>query len=266
MFRPDPRVLDGRFANNGWLQELPKPYTKVAWDNPLLISPETATSLGLESEDMVDVVYRGRQVRMAVWVTPGHPNNAATVYLGYGRTRAGRVGDGTGFNTYGIWTSDATGHGTGAQIQKTGDSYKLSNVQSHDSMEGRDWSVKEHLPHIKDPKSVQHEHDHMQLPTLYPEYKYEGYAWGMAIDLNSCIGCNACVVACQAENNIPVVGKEQVRNGREMHWIRIDRYYAGDAGRTRTIVLPAGAVHALRERAVRTGLPGRRRRFTATKA
>jgi len=229
VFRLDPHVLDGRFANNGWLQELSRPLTKLSWDNPLLIGPAMAERLGVETEDVVEVTHDGRKISLPVWVMPGHPDGVATVHLGYGRTRAGQVGNNTGFNTFAIWTSGAPWHAAGAEIRPTGDTHPLASVQTHHSMEGRDLIRETTFAEYKaDPNSVRIPIDTMQLPTLYPEYKYEGYAWGMAIDLNACIGCNACSIACQAENNIPVVGKEQVRNSREMHWIRVDRYYAGD--------------------------------------
>ncbi len=244
IFRLDPTVLDGRFANNGWLQELPKPLTKVSWDNPLLISPRMAEAMGLQSEDMVDITYQGRKLRMAVWVMPGHADGCATVYLGYGRTRSGRVANKIGFNTYTIWTSEAPSYGGGAQLAVAGETYPLATVQTHFSMEERDLVRETTLADfIQNPGRLINKMDTMQLPTLYPEYKYEGYAWGMVIDLNSCIGCNACSIACQAENNIPIVGKEQVRNQREMHWIRVDRYYSGSLDNPEVVYQPRPCMH-----------------------
>ncbi len=244
IFRLDPTVLDGRFANNGWLQELPKPLTKVSWDNPLLISPKMAERMGIQSEDVVEISYQGRTLRVAVWVMPGHPDGAATLSLGYGRTRLGRVGNNTGFNAFSILTSDTRSYGVGAQLNATGDTFPLATVQTHFSMEGRDLVREATLENfIKNPKFALTPSDTMQLPTFYPEHKYEGYAWGMVIDLNSCIGCNACSIACQSENNIPVVGKEQVRNQREMHWIRVDRYYAGDLENPEVYFQPRPCMH-----------------------
>ncbi len=245
VFHPDPTIWDGRFANNGWLQELPKPLTKLTWDNAVLVSPATAERLGLSNEDTVELRYRGRFVRGPVWIMPGHAEGSATVYLGYGRTRAGRVGTGVGFNAYAIRTSDASSFASGLEIRRTGDRYPLASTQHHHSMEGRHLirvgTIQEYQKHPHFAQELAHEPSPDQ--TLYPEYKYEGYAWGMAIDLNACIGCNACVVACQAENNIPVVGKTEVIVGRAMHWLRIDRYYKGDLDNPETYHQPVLCMH-----------------------
>jgi Fe-S-cluster-containing dehydrogenase component len=237
VFRPDASVRDGRFANNGWLQELPRPLSKLTWDNAALMSPATAKSLGVSSEqtslgsytDVVELRYRGRTVKAPAWIVPGHPDGTVTVHLGYGRTRAGRVGTGVGFNAYALRTSDAPWFGGGLEVKKTGDRYLLACTQDHWSMEGRNPVRAGTLEEYE--KKPDYAKEQFEVPprelTLYPAYKYGGHAWGMAIDLNSCVGCNACTIACQAENNIPVVGKEQVGRGREMHWIRVDRYYSG---------------------------------------
>ena len=233
IFRPDPHIHDGRFANNGWLQELPKPLTRLTWDNAALISPATAEQLGLANEEWVELSYKGRKLPAPVWILPGHANDSVTVHLGYGRTRAGKVGDGRGFNAYSIQTVQAPWFDSGLKLQKTGRRYPLACTQHHHSMEGRNpvraGTLEEYREH---PDFVQ-EMGETPPPglTLYQEFKYEGYAWGMVIDLNACTGCNACTVACQAENNIPIVGKDQVANGREMHWIRVDRYYKGEGER-----------------------------------
>jgi MoCo/4Fe-4S cofactor protein with predicted Tat translocation signal len=228
-FAPDPAVYDGRFANVGWLQELPKPLTKLTWDNVAMIAPATAERLGVATEDVVEIRYRNRTVNAPVWVQPGHAADALTVHLGYGRTRAGRVAERAGFNAYSLRTSDAPWSAFGAELRKTGDKYRLAGTQGHHSMEGRpilragtieDFKSEPEFPHHlqeSPPRSM----------TLYPEYRYDGYKWGMSIDQTVCTGCSACVVACVAENNIPVIGKEQVLRGREMHWLRIDRYYEG---------------------------------------
>jgi molybdopterin-containing oxidoreductase family iron-sulfur binding subunit len=245
IFRPDPTIWDGRFANNGWLQELPKPLTKLTWDNAALVSPATAERLGLINEEVVELHYLERVVRAPVWIMPGHADNAVTVHLGYGRTHAGRVGTGTGFNAYALRTTDAPWFGSGLEIRKTGERYLLACTQHHHSMEGRNLvrvgTIEEYQAH---PHFV-HEMGHDPAPdvTLYPLYEYKGYAWGMAIDLNACIGCNACVLACQAENNIPIVGKTQVAIGRDMHWIRIDRYYRGDLDNPETYHQPVVCMH-----------------------
>ena len=229
VFRPDPTIWDGRFANNGWLQELPKPLTKLTWDNAALISPATADLWDLANDELVELHYRGRVVRAPVWIVPGHADYSVTVHLGYGRTRAGKVGTGIGFNAYALRSSDRPWFDFGLRVRKTGRRYPLSCTQLHHNMEGRHLVRVGTLEEFQHNPNFAHEVEHEQSPhaSLYPEHKYEGYAWGMAIDLNRCNGCNACVVACQAENNIPVVGKVEVGRGREMHWLRIDRYYGG---------------------------------------
>jgi Fe-S-cluster-containing dehydrogenase component len=241
IFRPDHGVWDGRFANNGWLQELPRPLTSLTWDNAALIAPATAARLGLAQEDVVELRYHGRVVRAPVLVMPGHPDDAVTIALGYGRTRAGRVGSNTGFNAYAIRTSDAPWFGGGLELAKTADRHPLADTAHHFGMQGRDLLRVGTLadfrqnPHFatatepaetapKPPALVPGE----DLPSLYPSHEYTGHRWGMSIDLNACIGCQACTVACQAENNIPVVGKQQVLISREMHWLKVDRYYEGD--------------------------------------
>ena len=231
VFLPDPSVYDGRFANNAWLQELPKSLTKLTWDNAALVSPATAAELNLVSGDVVDLTQGGNTISIPVWIAPGHAPKTLTVHLGYGRTRAGRVGNGTGVNVNPLRTSSAPHILSGVELKKNGDSYELASTQDHWSMEGRNIvrvATKEQFE--KDPNFAKK----MELlpktgvTMLTQEFKYEGYAWGMTIDQNVCTGCNSCVVACQAENNVPVVGKAQVLNGREMHWLRLDRYYSGD--------------------------------------
>jgi Fe-S-cluster-containing dehydrogenase component len=230
VFRPDPTIWDGRFANNGWLQELPKPLTKLTWDNAAHLSPATAERLGLRSRDVVEIQYRGSAVKAPVWITPGHPADSVTVHFGYGRSEAGRVGSGAGFNVYSLRTSDRPFFGPNAAVRKTGTAMTLACTQNHQSMEGRNLLREgtigefERNPHFAQEMGEEPPHG----LTLYPGFDYSGYAWGMGVNLNACIGCNACVVACQAENNIPVVGKEQVEVGRVMHWIRLDRYFKGD--------------------------------------
>ncbi|HZT77175.1 MAG TPA: TAT-variant-translocated molybdopterin oxidoreductase [Vicinamibacterales bacterium] len=241
-FRNDPCVLDGRFANNGWLQELPKPITKLTWDNAVLVSPATAAKLsgtntpsfqggehGQIVSDIVEIGVNGRTVRGALFPLAGHPDDCATIHLGYGRTRAGRVGSGAGFDANQLRTSSTMDAAAGARIAKTGDRYPLACTQYHHLMEGRGLIRSVTLDeYVKDPKSIREgDETPPRTITLYPDYKYEGYKWGMAIDINACVGCNACVVGCQAENNIAVVGKEQVLRGREMHWLRVDTYYRG---------------------------------------
>ncbi len=245
VFRPDPTIWDGRFANNGWLQELPKPITTITWDNPTLISPATAERMGLTNEDLVELRYRGRTVRAPVWVMPGHADDTVTVHLGYGRTRAGQVGSGVGFNAYALRTSDAPWFDAGLEIRTTGERYALATTQNHHSMEGRDTVRTGTLAEFaQNPNFARtHEGDNEPPPSLYPEHPYKGNAWGMSIDTNVCIGCGACTIACQAENNIPVVGKDQVGRGREMHWIRVDSYYSGDLENPEVAHQPVPCMH-----------------------
>ena len=243
VFRPDPTIWDGRFANNGWLQELPKPLTKTTWDAVAMVSPKTAQRLGVKSEDAVELKYQGRTIVAPAWVMPGHSDESVTVFLGYGRTRAGRVGTGTGFDAGWIRPYAAPWIGTGLEIRKTGDHWPVAATQTHSSMEGRELIRVATLDdYRKNPKFAQADAEENPL-SFYPEVKYEGYAWGMALDLNSCTGCGACVAACQAENNIAVVGKKQVIIGREMHWIRIDRYYEGDLDEPKTYHEPVLCMH-----------------------
>jgi MoCo/4Fe-4S cofactor protein with predicted Tat translocation signal len=231
VFRPDPTIHDGRFANNAWLQELPKSLTKLTWDNAALISPGTADRLRLISGDVVELKQGGRLLRIPVWLSPGQPSDTVTLHLGYGRTRAGRTGNVTGFDVNALRTFDAPDILQGVELSKTGESYALACTQDHWSLEGRNLvRVATKAQYDADPKFAQklEEGEGRQLSMYWQPYKYEGYAWGMTIDQNVCTGCNSCVVACVAENNVPVVGKAQVMNGREMHWLRVDRYYTGD--------------------------------------
>ena len=229
VFRPDPYVHDGSWANNAWLQELPRPVSKLTWDNAVHVSPETAARLKVETNDVVRLRLRGGTVEGAVWVSPGNPADSVTLYLGHGRTRGGRAANGAGFSVYPIRMSDSLWMAPGVQIEKTGRKYRLASTQPQQQMEGRDLILE------STPEEYQHDPDFVSkiqpFPaagfTLYPPWSGEPHAWGMSIDLTACVNCNACVVACQAENNIPVVGKEEVLNRRAMHWIRIDTYFAG---------------------------------------
>jgi MoCo/4Fe-4S cofactor protein with predicted Tat translocation signal len=229
VFRPDPSVYDGRFVNNGWLQELPKWLTKLTWDNGALLSPATADRLNLISGDVVEVKQGSNTLRVPVWISPGHAADVITLHLGYGRDRAGRIGTGIGFGINALRTSAAPDILSGVEVTKTGDSYELVSTQDHWSLEGRNLvRVATTEQFQQDPNfAAKQEHQPLVGLSMFEERKYEGYAWGMTIDQNVCTGCNSCVVACQAENNVPVVGKSQVANGREMHWLRIDRYYGG---------------------------------------
>ncbi|WP_044194630.1 TAT-variant-translocated molybdopterin oxidoreductase [Hyalangium minutum] len=240
-FVPDYKVYDGRFANIPWLQELPDPITKLVWDNPLLISPKTAEELKVERGDVLEISYGGRTLRAPVWVEPGHADGAVTLPLGYGRAGLHETtAQGKGYNANVLRTLDAPWFGGGATLTKTRETYKLVSTQQHWSTAGRpialDFTLDEWK--TKSSHSIQSALARTQGPdldtpgnrqNLMPAYKYDEveYKWAMAIDLARCTGCAACVVACQAENNIPVVGKDQVARSREMQWLRIDRYFTG---------------------------------------
>ncbi|MGA2964663.1 MAG: TAT-variant-translocated molybdopterin oxidoreductase [Terriglobales bacterium] len=232
-FRRDPSIYDGRFANNGWLQELPKPLTKLTWDNPIMIGPAMAERLKLNFKDVAELEFQGKKVKGPVWIQAGHPDNSITVFLGYGRKRAGRVGTGTGFDVYPLRTSQAPWSADGAKLRPTGETYDLASTQGYQTMEtpvGERPLVQERSleEYKKDPNFAKEGEPPGEL-TLYKPFDYskEQYSWGMAIDLNACVGCNNCIVACQSENNVAVVGKEQTLRGRHMHWLRVDAYYNG---------------------------------------
>jgi Fe-S-cluster-containing dehydrogenase component len=243
VFAPDPTVWDGRFANNAWLQELPKPLTKLTWDNAALVGPKLAQRLGLANEDQVELRYRGAMVLAPVWIVPGQPEATVTVTLGYGRSRAGRIGNGVGFDAYVLRQSDEPWLGTGLQVRKTGAKVDLATTQHHFSMEGRRPVRATTLAQFRRDPSLVTADAHRANPTMYARAHGDGYAWAMNINLDACIGCSACTIACQAENNIPVVGKTEVRRGREMHWIRVDRYYEGEAEQPRTYFQPVPCMH-----------------------
>ena len=257
IFTADPSSLDGRFANNAWLQELPRPMSKLTWDNAAYVSPRTAARLGLATGDEIEMQRGSSAVRAGVWILPTHADDCFTLPLGYGRTHAGPAGTGVGFDAYRLRTTDKQWVAE-IQVRRTGAQRLLVSTQHHARMEGRELvrtaSAEEFArnPHFATAEKDERIPDH----TLYPDYPHEGYQWGMVIDLNACIGCNACTIACQAENNIPVVGKEEVHRGREMHWIRIDRYYQPGC-RPSGHGLSASSLHALRACSLRAGMPGR---------
>ncbi len=274
-------MFDGRFANNGWLQELPKPLSKLTWDNAALVGPKTAQKLGIDPHEgphggahgetitgvvEISVRHGQRKVAAPVLVVPGHAEGSITLHFGYGRTRAGAIGaNGAGANAYQLWTTAAPYFESGARVEtKPGESYTLACTQLHHTMNAggtltnklpEEWSAiradtlaeyqeksekgdywRERKPGLLPEDDELSEEERAkrgqsegkrELPLIaLPEFAHQG--WGMAIDLGGCVGCGACVVACQAENNSPVVGKDQVTRGREMHWLRIDRYYEGD--------------------------------------
>ena len=269
IFRPDPNVYDGRFANAGWLQELPKPVTSLSWDNAAILSGATLTKLGLEEDDIVEITVGNGRVKAPVIVAPGHPDNSVTVYLGYGR-QTGRVAGGAGFNAYLIRNSWAPFYATGSlrKIEgKWGVAITKSHYQDHrkavfggpgdnanHSLEA-DEAIGERgiiryatLEEFKKNPNFAHEGEGTDTPSrdtsLFPNWEYnEANAWAMSIDMNSCTGCNACIVSCYAENNIAVVGKQQVRIGRNMQWLRIDTYFEGDLAAPRAHFQPMACQH-----------------------
>ncbi|HET7452262.1 MAG TPA: 4Fe-4S dicluster domain-containing protein, partial [Thermoanaerobaculia bacterium] len=249
LFRPDPTIWDGQWANNGWLQELPKPLTRLTWDNAAILSPATASRLGVESEDRVTVGAGDRSVRAPVYVVAGQPDDVVTLHLGYGRTRTGNVGRGAGFDAFALRASGALWTAAGASVAKAGGRYALASTQLHATMDGRNLVRAATLAKFREDPAFAKKlaEDPEKSDSLYPAYPTElpgsEPAWGMAIDLNTCIGCAACVVACQAENNSPVVGKDQVLRGREMHWLRIDRYYQGGLENPKTYFEPVLCMH-----------------------
>ena len=233
--RRDPSVYDGQFSNNGWLQELPKPMSKLTWDNAVLISPRMADREGIKTMDVVTLELQGRKITGPAWIQAGHPDGSVTLHLGYGRRKAGRAGTGAGFDAYALRTTNALWFATGGKLTKTGDHYQLASTQGYQTMDTGDGATRPLVreatleEYRKEPKFAKEDEPPAAL-TLYPgfDYKKSPDAWGMTIDLNACVGCNNCIVACQSENNIAVVGKEQVVKGRHMHWIRVDAYYQGD--------------------------------------
>ncbi|HVT09535.1 MAG TPA: TAT-variant-translocated molybdopterin oxidoreductase [Polyangia bacterium] len=252
-FAVDPKVYDGRFANNAWLQELPQPITKVTWDNAVLLSQATADRLGIETGDWLTVSYKDRSVDGPAMIVPGHADDALTLPLGYGRQRVGHIGNGVGFDAGALRTSDAPWFDRGASVAVTGSKYRFAITQDHWTMspDGRDIpppAVAAPLSELLNPGSMLHEElEERRGPQAYihqpHDYSQQQYKWGMAVDLNKCTGCSACVVACQSENNIPVVGKENVAKGREMQWLRIDRYFSGGVENPEVVNQPLGCVH-----------------------
>ncbi|MGA3161069.1 MAG: TAT-variant-translocated molybdopterin oxidoreductase [Terracidiphilus sp.] len=267
IFRPDPNVYDGRWANVGWLQELPKPVTNLSWDNAAIISGATLTKYGLEEADIVELTVEGRKVNAPVIVAPGHPDDSVTVHLGYGR-QTGRVAGGAGFNAYLIRTSDKPFYAVGTMRKlegKWGVAVTKSHFQDHrpkafgaagngnNSLEAdealgergiiRTATLSEYKANPGFANEGETHPTTDKSNTLFPNWEYKDNAWGMSIDMNSCTGCNACIVSCYAENNIPVVGKQQVRIGRNMQWLRIDTYFEGDLAAPRAHFQPMACQH-----------------------
>ncbi len=256
VFTRDDKVLDGRFANSAWLQELPAPLTKLTWDNALLLGPATAARLGLAHQDVARIEYEGRRLEAPVFVLPGQAEGSASLAVGYGRRAAGRVGDGIGVDAYALLTSEAPFGGRLARVTPAGRRHDLASTQDHFQIDarGREETERRALALVREadlqtyrehPDFAAHagpHHPPLVSPWVTPDYT-TGHRWGMAVDLSRCTGCSACVVACQAENNVPVVGKERVLEGREMQWLRIDRYFTGDPERPRALHQPMACVH-----------------------
>jgi molybdopterin-containing oxidoreductase family iron-sulfur binding subunit len=237
VFRPDPNIWDGRFANHAWLQELPKPLTKLTWDNVVYVSPALGEELGIGNGDNVEIRIESAGITGPAWIMPGQAHRTLTVFLGYGRRRAGRVGEGIGYDAYPLRNSAAPWFAT-ASVRRGEGRVELATTQAHFSMEGFDFVRVVERAHADEPLESRE-----RRPTLYSGHGYGDPSWGMTIDLDRCIGCNACIVACQAENNIAVVGKEQVAMGREMQWLRVDRYYDGPIEAPRTHFQPVPCMH-----------------------
>ncbi len=261
VFAASPAVYDGRYANNAWLQELPDSMTKITWDNAAMLSPVTAAARGVGNGDLVRVTHRNAEIELPVWVQPGQADDTLVLALGYGRTAAGRVGDGVGVDAGRLRHADAMDFDSGATLTKVGDGYEFGQTQDHGSLEepqftllGKKMNTPYKRPMVREASLADYrEHPHFAAEMVkVPHYeqmwdaprKYDsGYQWAMTIDLNACTGCNACVIACQAENNIPVVGREQVHRGREMHWLRLDRYFSGDESDPQTVFQAVPCMH-----------------------
>ena len=276
VFNASSSVYDGRFANNGWLQEIPKPVTSLTWDNAALISIKVAKKLNIKNGQMIEIKIDNKSIKLPAWITPGQNQKSISLELGYGREFEGRLGNGVGFNVYPLRTSSNPSYSLNASISVLDETYPLASTQDHHGLEedqyaapgfdklsnnevqsripelvkqstldyykdNPDWVQKKVEEHKPDKKRSWADHS-MYNPE--PEYDYsKGPQWGMSIDLTSCTSCNACSIACQSENNIPVVGKQQVMNGREMHWIRIDNYFAGDPDNPEMSTQSVACVH-----------------------
>ncbi len=255
-FRPDPTIYDGRFSNNAWLQELPKPIHKITWDTVIQVSPAMAAKVGWNpvegfrggdlSVPVFALTVNGETVEAPIWMTPGHAEDCVTVTLGGGRRKGGVVQEGAGFDPSALRTLNGQWLASGATLTNTGKRYEIASTQLHHSMDDRDivqTATRAEFEH--DPSHLTaHVHGPQEEMSMYPDRKWNGNAWGMSIDNTVCIGCNACVVACQAENNIPTVGKLEVSRGREMHWIRIDRYFHGPSlDDPETLQMPVPCMH-----------------------
>jgi molybdopterin-containing oxidoreductase family iron-sulfur binding subunit len=233
--RPDATIWDGRFANNAWLQETPKPLTKITWGNVILLSPALAAERHIKNGDELQIEANGGKIVGAAWVMPGQERQTITVTLGYGRRGAGRVAEGLGYDAFALGRVAEPWHIGTAILTPTGNRQIVATTQLHQAMDGFDFV------RIVDSADPLVKHD--DAPSFYPEQKWDSPSWGMSIDLDLCIGCSACVVACVAENNIPVVGKDLIAEGRQMHWLRVDHYHEGDPTEPKTYSQPVPCMH-----------------------
>ena len=260
VFLESASLSDGRYANNAWLQEAPEPMTKLVWDNAAWISPATAKKEGIETGQVIGIELGGKRIEIAAMVAPGYADGVIGLALGYGREMGGRVAragkEPVGVNVYKIRTTGGWNFASGAKISKTLRKHEIVTTQEYHSMEeptlaGRKGKMRPVVREASmaeykaEPDFAAHMDPHMdKFDDLQGEHSYDkGNQWGMAIDLNACVGCNACLIACNAENNIPVVGKEQVKKGREMHWIRMDRYYTGSEEDPQAVMQPIQCQH-----------------------
>ncbi|MEO8098519.1 MAG: TAT-variant-translocated molybdopterin oxidoreductase [Acidobacteriota bacterium] len=245
VFRPDPSVGDGSLSNNAWLQEMPKPQNKMTWDNAVWISPTSAQKYGVTTGDVIEIAFEGRKVDGPVWILPGHADESLTVHFGYGRTRAGKVANAIGFSAYALRTTAAIWHGSGAAFTRKSSGYPFATTQHTQTMEERDpFRAATFDEYHQNPEFANPEDKHVSPETtLFPMWGYEAHKWGMSIDLTACIGCQACTIACQSENNIPVVGKAEVAKGRHMNWLRVDRYYEGSLDDPQVSYQPVPCMH-----------------------
>lgn len=241
---PTVGLKDGSMANVSWLQEFPDPVTKICWDNYLSVSPKVAADMKLKEGQIVELMVSGKTVKVPVHIQPGTNDHVVGLALGYGRTHAGDVADGVGIDAYklaAVENGKILYSGLSAKIKPTTKMYPLANTQGHHSMEGRQIVVEATLKdYLKNEEAGIHRH---KVFTAWSKIKYEGRKWGMTVDLNSCTGCGACVIACQSENNVSTVGKKYVLEGREMHWIRIDRYYTGTPDEPGVVNMPVMCQH-----------------------
>ena len=256
VFQLSPALHDGRFANNGWLQEFPDPVTKVTWDNLALVGRKTANELGFQDKDIVRISLNGHDIGLPIWIVPGIEYGTVVVSLGYGRTNAGRVGNNVGVNANRLRSSTSPYMQFGAKLTRIRGAADIACVQDHHGLDREAMArrgVQERLPQIfreatleefrKHPEFAKERVEMPALRSMWDEHQYTAHdQWGMSIDLNACTGCGACTIACQSENNIPIVGKKQVLNGREMHWIRVDRYYSGTEEKPNVHVQPVACV------------------------